>query len=361
MALAGAVDVTWASEQLQAWLPDRVPGATVGDVTQPAASGLSAETLLVSASWDGQHHELVVRLAPTADALFMDYDLAMEFRVLRALEPTAVPVPRAVFEEPDPAVLGAPFLVMERVDGRIAPDDPPFTMDGWVLELSPERQAAMCDNALRALAGLHALDLDELGLADVGHGDPALAGLDRLLDYWSSFAGWAVTGPNPTIEAGLAWVREHRPDASSHVLSWGDARIGNMIVAGDESIAAIIDWEMVAPGPRELDLGWWLFLLEHHSAGVGAPLPPGFPAREAELARYEQLTGHTVSDLHYFEVLAGVRMSILVARAATLMRGAGLIRPDSPMALVNPATVLLAGKLGLPAPSGDSDYYIGNR
>lgn len=235
-------------------------------------------------------------------------------------------------------------------------------MGSWVTELPEAEQATLADNALRALADLHALDVGALGLADVGHGDRSLRGLDRLIDHWSTFADWAIVGANPTLTAALQWVKDQRPaDLGPEVLCWGDARIGNMIVADDLSIGAIIDWEMVATGPRELDLGWWLFLLAHHTAGVGAALPPGFPAREAEIARYEELSGHTVRNLPYFEVLGGVRMAILVARAATMMQTAGLIPADSAMAVVNPATALLAGLLGLPAPTGDSDYYIGNR
>lgn len=343
-----------------------VDTVSISNVVIPQSSGLSAETVMFSASWKENGEEiarnLVARVQPSGPALFMDYDLDAEFRVMAALANTTVPVPKVLFVEQDSGLLGAPFLVMERVDGEIAADDPPFTVEGWVTELTESEQAKLAENSIKALVGLHSQDVEALGLENVGHGDASLYGLDRLIDYWNIKAKWALDEPNPTIEHALQWVNDNKPShTGTNVLSWGDARLGNMIVAKDLNIAAIIDWEMLSCGPREVDLGWWLFLLKHHSVGVGAELPAGFMSREQEIARYEELSGHTVKNLHYFEVLAGVRMGVLVARAAALLKGAGYIPQDSPMALINPATNLLAELLGLPAPTGESDYYIGAR
>jgi aminoglycoside phosphotransferase (APT) family kinase protein len=94
---------------------------------------------------------------------------------------------------------------------------------------------------------------------------------------------------------------------------------------------------------------------------VGAPLPEGFPSREAFVARYEELTGATVADLHFWEVFAAVRLSALMHRAGNLMIGAGLLPPDAPMKLNNPASQLLAKLLGLPAPEGAAQSFIGTR
>lgn len=369
MALANAIVPDEARGQLEAWLAKRLDGATdvrVEDVRVPSSSGMSAETVMFSATWEQAGEQvarrLVARVAPSGEGLFMDYHLEMEFEVLRALGSTPVPVPEVLFAEPDPAVLGSPFFVMEAIDGQTASDDPPFTVGGWVVELPSEQQAQLAENAIAALVELHAQDIGVLGLSDIGHGDPELRGLDRLIAYWRTVCDWALDEPNPLIFEALRWLEDNEPASTApDVLCWGDSRLGNMIVGDDLSINALVDWEMVATGPREVDLGWWLFLLAHHTVGIGAPLPPGFPTREQEIARYEELSGHTVRDIQYFEVLGGVRMAILVARAAHLMKAAGLIPADSAMALVNPATALLAGLLDLPAPTGDSDYYIGNR
>ena len=61
------------------------------------------------------------------------------------------------------------------------------------------------------------------------------------------------------------------------MLSWGDARIGNMMFGDDLAVNGVLDWEMVGLGSPDIELGWWLFILRHHTEGIGAPLPPGFP------------------------------------------------------------------------------------
>lgn len=145
------------------------------------------------------------------------------------------------------------------------------------------------------------------------------------------------------------------------MLNWGDARVGNLIFDADLAVAAVLDWEMVALANRELELGWWLFLIRHHTEGIGLPLPEGIPDAAATIARYEELTGHRVRDIEYYEVFAGTRLAILMVRAAHMMIAAGLLPPEATMALNNPASQLVAKLLGLPAPRGEAVSFIGNR
>src|SRR5262245_45958206 len=109
---------------LQSWLETKVPGATITTCDVPSASGMSNLTVLFSLS-DGS--ELVARVAPDGPAVFMEYDLAKEAKVMNALATVGIPVPVVRWVEQDPSYLGAQFLVMERAAGRIAADDPPFT------------------------------------------------------------------------------------------------------------------------------------------------------------------------------------------------------------------------------------------
>lgn len=370
MALKNTIDPHKAERTLSRWLATRLPGAegiAVSGVRIPSSSGLSAETVMFDASWrenGAERHEgLVARVQPSGPAVFPSYHLDVEFAVMKALgENTAVPVPKTYWQDDDPSVLGAPFLVMQRVDGRIPADDPPFTASGWVLELTDAQRAILNENALRVLATLHAVDHRGLGLDILDRRALGATPLDQQITYWENTFAWAAEGEaNPTIEAAFDWIRANRPPDEQVVFSWGDARIGNMLFADDLSVAGVLDWEMVGLGSPALDLAWWLFLLRHHTEGIGAPLPSGFPTAEQTVARYQELTGHEVRDLHFYEAFAGLRLSILMVRAAHMMIAAGLMPPEAPMAFSNPASQLLAKTLDLPAPTAPSVSFIGNR
>ncbi|OHV05226.1 phosphotransferase family protein [Mycobacterium talmoniae] len=345
---------------------DGVSDARVHGVEFPSTNGMSNETLLFEASWtaaDGPQREcLVARVQPAGPAVFPRYDLGLEFTVMSALaRGTDVAVPRMFFHEPDPDVLGAPFLVMARVEGRVPSDDPPFTTTGWVLDLTPGEQEELHRNGLRTMGLIHAVHLDQVGLGQLR--DHPESGVDGQLSFWRDTFGWASEGqPNPVVEAALDWAEGNRPnDTGAPVLNWGDARIGNMLFAGDLTVAAVLDWEMVSVGPRELDLGWWLLMLRYYSESLGAPQLPGFPTRDEVIAEYENIAGVQVRNLHYYEVLAALRLSILMHRAGNLMISAGQLPPDAPMRLSNPASHLLARLLDLPAPTGEAQSFVGNR
>jgi aminoglycoside phosphotransferase (APT) family kinase protein len=370
MALSNKIDADQATKALTAWLGRRLPDARdihVSGVTVPSASGMSTETVLFEAAWTengvARAQGMVARVQPDGSGVFERYDLAKEATVMRALaDHTPVPAPKILFYEEDTSVLGSPFLVMARVDGRIPSDDPPFTAAGWVLDLEPARRGELWDNGLEVLAQIHAVDWRALGLEFLDTPEQG-SGLSAQLDQWDRTHVWASDGEaNPTVEAALRWLRDNRPaEEGEQVLNWGDARVGNLIFADDLSAAAVLDWEMVCVASRELELGWWLFLIRHHTEGIGLPLPEGIPDAAESLARYEQLSGHQVRDIEYYEIFAGTRLSIIMARAAHMMIEAGLLPPEATMALNNPASQLLAKLLGLPSPSGETVSFIGNR
>lgn len=344
--------------RLTAWLQTKHPEVTdlrVSELKAPS-SGFSNETMLFEASWnhDGRAHRrgMVVRLQPTGPALFPTYDLDIQYRVMKALdERSVVPVPTMLWKEEDATILGAPFFVMERKEGQIPLDDPVFTMTGWVLDLSPERRARLCDNAAQVLADIHAIDWETLDLGFLTSPERGATPLDQLLVELGEFYDWVVEEQrNPVVEAALSWAHENRPtETEPVVLTWGDCRIGNMVFNEDLSVAAVLDWEMASLASPELDLGWWTFALRYFTEGIGAPLPEGFPTSEEFLARYEELTGHEVKHHAYYEILTGLRAAIITHRIALLSIKAGLLPEDSDMALNNGATQVLARLLELPS------------
>ncbi len=124
------------------WLAPRLPRTrdlAISEIAGPAFTGFSNETLLFDATWteDGRPRRqgFVIRVAPTRHHLFLDPDFEFQYRVIRALgERTDVPVPPMRWYETDGSVLGAPFFVMEKVEGRVPPDNPPYTQQGWLLD-----------------------------------------------------------------------------------------------------------------------------------------------------------------------------------------------------------------------------------
>jgi len=361
MAVRNHTEPIAAARRLQTWLATNVADGSevmVSDAKLSTVSGMSNETLLFDASWAGRRERLVARIAPRDAGIFPKYDLAREHEVMQALAVhSRVPVPRVFGREDAPDILGAPFLVMECVDGHTLADDPPFTVAGWMLEIGSEVRARLNDNALRVLVDLHASDWQAMRLAPQQD-----SGIDAYIGGLESFFAWATDAPNPVIEAGLAWLHNNRPVSESPpCLIWGDARLGNMLFAEDGAVTAALDWECAQIGVPEIDLGWWLIMLRHHTEGVGAPLPDGLLGPADTVARYEELSGRPVPNTAFFEVLAGVRLSIMMARAAVMMAAAGMLPPDSQMALNNPATQLVSAMIGLPELAGASETFIGRR
>ena len=141
-------------------------------------------------------------------------------------------------------------MVSERVSGRVAPDDPPYTVQGWVLDLPPADRGILYSQASEIVAQIHAVDWRalELGFLDEpGFGAP---GIDQRLGYLEDQYRWACDSRlhSPTIEGALDWARANQPTGEDIVLNWGDPRIGNILYAEDLSVNAILDWS--ASGQR---------------------------------------------------------------------------------------------------------------
>ena len=135
-------DVEQSKKDLAAWLSGKLDTeVTLGEFGGPGATGFSNETIIVDATHGGQTEKLVVRVAPTGYTLFPDAAFAEQYAILVTLAAkTSIPVPTVRWYETDSAVLGAPFFIMDFVEGLIPPDNPPYTMDGWLKEASPELQ-----------------------------------------------------------------------------------------------------------------------------------------------------------------------------------------------------------------------------
>ena len=152
--------------QLEAWLQERVPGATVSELIVPESNGMSSETVLFDLTVPGQSEPrgLVARIAPDpeADPVFPTYDMERQFRTMQMVaEHTEVPVPTVLWLENGTEVIGAPFFVMERIDGEVPGDQPHWRTAGFVFDARSDRRKAMWEDAVGVLAALHQVDASQ--------------------------------------------------------------------------------------------------------------------------------------------------------------------------------------------------------
>jgi aminoglycoside phosphotransferase (APT) family kinase protein len=270
---------------------------------------------------------------------------------MELLAPTGIPVPRMRWYEDDASILGQPFYVMDRVDGVIPPDHPPFTHGGWLFDATPAEQGTLARSGLAILGALHTLDWRKLGFEFLARPDYGATPFAQQLGYYTMMLRWAAAGRTmPVVDATLAWLEQHRPaHEPAPSLTWGDARIGNMIFR-DFRPVAVLDWEMVTLGPAEVDLAWWLVLERYHTEGVGAAPLPGFPPRDAVVGQWEAAVGRAATDLFYYEVWGAFRFALVLIRIADQMTEYGVMPEGSGFERNNPATQMLAKMLDLPPP-----------
>jgi aminoglycoside phosphotransferase (APT) family kinase protein len=311
---------------LQDCLADWLPGPAVSGVRIPDSGGLSSTSVLFEASWGSAgtagRGAYVARLAPEASAVpvFPRYDLPAQFEVISQVAARCgIPLPKLRWNEPDGGALGTPFFVMDQVDGRVPLDNPPYVFAGWLLEAAPEERARLQRASVAVLAQVHAIAEPAAAfgvLAPPGGTDALRYHVDQQHDYYR----WALAGDGyrvPIIERSLAWLEEHWPrDRGPDVLSWGDARIGNIIYQGFEP-AAVLDWEMAALGPRELDVAWFIFLhrfFQDIAEFFGLAGLPDFLRRSDVERCYQELSGCPLRDMDFYLVYAALRHAIVMAR-----------------------------------------------
>jgi aminoglycoside phosphotransferase (APT) family kinase protein len=339
-------DVDSLAAAVQDWLAGTLGTAeppVISAVRMPTSGGLSSTSLLFEAEWvaDGQPERgaFVARMAPESSAVpvFPKYDIPGQFELIEQVAARCdVPIPRLRWNQPDGGPLGTAFFVMDQVNGRVPLDNPPYVFGGWLAEATTAERAALASASVRVVADLHAI-------ADAGEAFPSLRppdGIDSLrwhVDQQYAYYRWALADDGftiPIIERTLAWLEQNWPAGRGpDVLSWGDARIGNIIFDGFTP-AAVLDWEMAAIGPRELDLAWFIFLHRFFQDIAEFFELPGLPdfLRRSDVERlYAEFTGYQPRDMDFYLMYAALRHAIVMARIRRRMIHFGEEQvPDDP-------------------------------
>jgi aminoglycoside phosphotransferase (APT) family kinase protein len=324
-------DVTTLPAVMSKWLSTVLPDGASPDVTVESgidSTGMSSETIILTARWQegGQSIEqkLVTRVAPSAEdvQVFPTYRLDHQFEVIRQVgEITEVPVPPVRWLEPTGEVLGTPFFVMDYVAGEVPPDVMPYTFgNNWFADAPVERQRELQDATVGVLAKLHSIPGAEntFGFLSEGEGDTALRRHYNWVRGWYDFAVPDI-GPSPLLERTFAWLEDNWPTevaAREPVLLWGDARVGNVLYRDFQPVA-VLDWEMVTLGPRELDVAWMIYahmVFQELTGLAGLPGLPDVMREEDVRATYQHLSGVEVGDLRWFYVYSGVMWACVFMR-----------------------------------------------
>lgn len=313
------------TEGLEAFLKTRLPDAGnlhISAFSSPGGGlGFSNVTCFFDLDWqapDGQPRKrrLVLRCPPRAEPLFPDYCLAKQFRIPVELKAHGIPVPEPLWLEEDPAIIGTPFFLMERLDGAVLPDMPSYHTAGPYYDALPQTREKMWFGLVDVMARIHNIEWKSLDMDVLVTPRDGRHGIELQLDYWENYLAWlkAAAGyPFPVLESALAWLRGNLYVPEYLALCWGDARVGNVLYGADCSVAGVLDWEMAFFGDPEADLAWCLFLDWETWGGAGIDPLPGHPGKEATIRRYEAQTGRKVKNLFFNEVLAGFKHGLIMA------------------------------------------------
>jgi aminoglycoside phosphotransferase (APT) family kinase protein len=338
-----ARDLEQTRKRLTQWLAPRLGAGrevSVSPITTPNGTGVANETLLFEASWSSGGKERTERLVARVASerpLYIEADVGVQARIYETLaDVPGVPVPRVYGYEADPSFIGAPFFVMERVEGEVPGDQPIWHRAGFVRDASPERRRAMWEDAVRVLAALHQVDAATFSFLSPTDGRSGLA--DHLAYWRRHIDASAGDSTYDTIEHGYEWLRHHLPQPEPTDFSWGDSRFAN-IMFRDDRVVAIFDWDTASMSGAMADIAWWRFM-----DGAGAELA-GIGSPDELVTRWQELTGRTVHDLDFYELFTSFRLGCIMVRLFSSMAADGIIPTDMAEQQTRDGLQTLAGQL----------------
>ncbi len=305
---AFADDVEKLRARLGAYLGAQVGAAVTVDSFVRFPAGFSWITYGVDVTGYPPGSRLILRMGPPY-GLYAPYSAMPEFKSLSALQGSGVPVPRVFAASDDPAILGAPFFLCQRVDG-----DTPLPWGGQANKgLDGARRESLARDFIDALAALHNFDWRATDLASWGEGvDESNVAALQIEQWRERFQRWAMR-PHPMAHRAFAWLSLNQPKARRLAIVHGDYRLGNFLER-DNRMTAMLDWELVHLGDPVEDIGW--AFLPQYRAGTG--LVCGLASEEEFLSRYEALAGFSVDRqaLRFYIVFSLLKLGLTHMAAA---------------------------------------------
>ena len=315
-AQPAGIDVT----AVTAWLAEHIAHIRAPFTWTLLAGGHSNLTYRVT---DADGVDVVLRRPPLGHVLATAHDMAREHRAIAALGPVGIPVPTAYALCTDVTVNGAPFYVMDCVEGVVL-----HTLD-LALELLPyERRRTTAESLFDTLADLHAVDVDAVGLGEHGRRGGFA---ERTLKRWYNQYTASATEEVRNVDLAYARLSTSIPEQRETTVAHGDYRLGNCITGADGRIAAILDWEISTLGDPLADLGYlvttWVTRAGQPGNGDVSSSPsmaPGFPDADELVARYAARSGRDITHLPWFVAFNSWKGACIVQGVVSRYRGGAL-------------------------------------
>lgn len=256
--------------------------------------------------------QFVLRRPPFGSKVKSAHDMGREYQVLSKLHAAYGPAPEPLVYCEDDAVIGAPFYLMRRVEGVILRKDLPSGM-----EISPELARAMSESFIDNLAALHALNYEQIGLADLGKPQGYV---ERQVAGWTKRYAGSQTDEITEVEPVAKWLSENMPTDGAASLIHNDYKYDNVVLAVDDltKIVGVLDWEMATLGDSLMDLGtaisYWIDPDDPDDLQLirwGPTTQPGCMNRQQLVDYYAQQTGRDTSQMVFYLAFAFFKTAVI--------------------------------------------------
>jgi len=285
--------------------PGEIDGALEAQLIAGGKSNLTYEVTDGTSWW-------IVRRPPLGHVQATAHDMGREYTAMSALVDTDVPVPRTFAHCDDPDVFGAPFYVMEKVEGRA------YRRAKELDDLGAGRTGEIAGRLVDVLARLHAVDPDAVGLHEFGRPDGFL---ERQVRRWGKQLEGSKTREHPDADELHRRLTEQVAQVAADPLVvgvvHGDYRLDNCLVGADDRIHAVVDWEMATLGDTRTDLALML-VYEALGASAGGDLvsdvakAQGWPGHDQQLAAYTSASGREPGDMGFHLALAYFKLAVIL-------------------------------------------------
>lgn len=291
---------------LNAWIASNVPEIGVASAVEQFPGGFSNLTYLLKSD----HGEFVLRRPPAGVEKGAAHDVAREYRILAAVAPRSIPVPRVIALCEDASVLGVPFYLMERVCGVIL-------QRGTQVDFSADTMRGISESFVETFAAIHSVDATDPAISALGKSDGYVS---RQITGWTKRRHASRIDDVPAMERVADWLASHQPASSGACLVHNDFKYDNVVLdsADPRRITAVLDWEMATLGDPLMDvgtsIGYWVEAADHpalQSLGLGVTALPGNFTRAEFWESYLERTGRPPTSSAFYYAFGLFKIAVI--------------------------------------------------